>query len=191
MYSMTGGNEYNRVGLLEHAGPFAVYKGPGWVGEGPIVPVSSLRAYLDQELAASIERITQLTKATSAHVVHIAAPPPHPNSDYIRHHTEINLVRRGLDRLKINPAPLRLRLWEMQNNCLRSALDPLGVEFLPPPAQGVTTEGYLAKAFFADNATHANAQYGALLLGHRFASEIKRVVGLCWRETQRKGWFDN
>jgi hypothetical protein len=61
-------------------------------------------------------------------------------------------------------------MWQLQVDVLRRLTEEWDVQLLPPPAQALDAQGYLAPAYYADDATHANAAYGELL--------IEQVTGL-------------
>ena len=62
------------------------------------------------------------------------------------------------------PAPLRLRIWGLQQELCRVQADLLGAVFIEPPPEALDPQGHLAATHWTDDPTHGNATYGRLVL---------------------------
>jgi hypothetical protein len=170
------GTCHNIMGLLQHDTPFDLLA-PDMASEATLVP---FHVMYDQMLDHSRARrnILRFKQLTRARVCHLATPPPKEDEDYIR----AKMMRyRGiaLANAVLNPAPARLRLWQIEMDALRQACTEWGVDFVPAPGEARTSKGYLKPEFYGTDATHANAAYGALVLD--------QLGSLVVAESSRKG----
>jgi hypothetical protein len=167
--SMVGGHQYNAFGLVQHPEAFDFH-----LPERPDLPplrqreILPYQVLLDQFRSSANgkdgERIRKLRQSTPARVVHVCPPPPKENSDHIMQRHEALFVKQGLLQNGVTPATIRLKLWLLQVGALKVVCTACGVEFLPVPSGAQTPVGYLAPAYSADDATHANLDYAALIL---------------------------
>jgi hypothetical protein len=66
-----------------------------------------------------------------------------------------------------------MKFWALQKKILEDLCAELGVEVMMPPSRALDEAGFLARDFYAKDATHANHVYGELLIREvesRFAS---------------------
>lgn len=168
--SMVGGNQHNAIGLVQHPEAFDFHL-PARPDLPPlprreIVPCGVLRDMFDHGLRGKDgERIVKLRQATPARVVHVCPPPPKEDAEHIMRRHETLFLKQGLLENGVTPAPIRLKLWLLQVSVAQALCAEWGVEFLPVPAGTQTAAGYLAPAYYADDATHANPAYASLMLG--------------------------
>jgi hypothetical protein len=174
--STIGGNQHQTLSLVQHPVPFDLcMPGESEPTEPPavenVIPYAQMWDVFERGLRGKDgERLRQLRKAAHCTVVHLTPPPPKEDSAHILKRHETDFVRMGILEKGISPAPLRLRMWQLQVDVLRRLTEEWDVQLLPPPAQALDAQGYLAPAYYADDATHANAAYGELL--------IEQVTGL-------------
>ena len=90
-------------------------------------------------------------------------PPPKENIDYIKSKTS-NYRGSVIDEINLNRSDIRLSLWQLEMEALKKFLCNMGVKLLKPPNQSLSEHGYLKEEYYANDATHANAQYGLLVL---------------------------
>lgn len=167
--SVIGGNQHSVTGLVQHDVPFDILEpdeaAPGEIGGVTYVPRSSMLETFERGLRGNdCKRIFQLAKAGRQHTVHMAAPPPKEDDAHIMKRFETKFIEMGLAERGLSPKPLRRKLWNIQNEALRKILSEGEVDLLMPPAQTVTETGFLKPEFYANDATHANPAYGALLI---------------------------
>lgn len=163
------GNHYNSFGLMQHPRPFD-FTDQAEAGVAPHtaaeqIPYTLMRDYFDALLRRGYGRILrQLAELNAAPMLCLSSPAPKEDAEFILRHAESHFVSSGLADSGVSPASTRLRLWTLQNRVLKDFCDEIGVKFLWNP-DGVRDEhGYLRREFYANDATHANASYGALVL---------------------------
>jgi len=157
---------HNIVGLLQHEQPYDIFV-PGdetmTISEGmSVVPENALWDMF-VSLAKDNKRVQQIRKAASCAVYHLATPPPKQDNKFIMDRAARYRERR-VDAMGVAPAPLRLRLWKLEMRVLRYLCGEWGVEFVSAPQEALCPQGYLSPEYYADDATHANAAYGELVL---------------------------
>ena len=77
---------------------------------------------------------------------------------------ETDFARKGLAEKGLSPAGLRQQIWALQNEVLAELLQDHGVRLIPPPAGTMTETGFLDPMYYAQDATHANWEYGQKIL---------------------------
>ncbi|BBX47783.1 hypothetical protein GCM10009641_88150 [Mycobacterium cookii] len=103
----------------------------------------------------------------------LGTPPPKGDNEAIRRGMQVHAdffiqlaSDFGLDpeKAQLAPAHLRLKLWLLLQQMMRETAERLAVDFWPVSASAMTAEGYLRPEYCDEDATHANAAYGALML---------------------------
>jgi len=97
-------------------------------------------------------------------VVHLQPPPPKRDNDHILRHHESRFSEDRIADLGVSTPELRMAFWQLQATLLASLCAELDIEVLPPPPGALDPDGFLAEAFYASDATHANPLYGELVL---------------------------
>ena len=103
----------------------------------------------------------------------IEAPAPNGDNDYILANLDQyfkNLVPEGAEP-RISPASLRLKAWYLQSDMYRRQCAKLGMTYLAAPAQATDENGYLKPEYYGSDASHANGDYGALVI-----AEIEKLA---------------
>ncbi len=162
-----GGNEHNILGLVQHPIPFDMFDKDGStpLTEGATcIPYTTLWDFFETWLMGKTKgRFVELRRATKSRLLVLAPPPPkRDESQILRRPGEFE--KAGILEHGISPAPLRAKLWLLQVRVLRALCETLEIGFVPPPSGTVTTDGFLEPQYYADDATHANAVYGELVL---------------------------
>ena len=166
--SMIGGNQHAVFSTIQHADPFD-FMDPD--GRDATDPKASLIPY--RVLADSFEKgirngdgrsIEALRKATSARVVHVIPPPPKEDNEFIAQFHETFFASEGISSRGVSSPALRLKFWKLQTRVLEQLCRDIGVEVAMPPSKALDRQGFLARDFYANDATHANHHYGELLL---------------------------
>lgn len=163
-----GGNQHQTMSLIEHARPFDLML-PG--EDSPpapgreLVPFQAMRATFETGLRnGDLKILEAVREAARCAVVQLAPPPPKADEAHLLRTIETYFAERGIREHGIAPAPVRLKVWRVQVLVLRALCAEIGVAVLPVPDAALTPEGFLDPAFYARDATHANAAYGALVL---------------------------
>lgn len=167
--SVVGGNQHNSFGLVQHPQAFDFHCPDRHdlppLPEREIVPYQVLREVFDSGLRGKDgERICRLKQHTQAQVVHLCPPPPKEDAQHIMRRHETLFLKQGLLENGVTPASIRLKLWTLQVRVLQTLCAEWGVGLVPVPPGTQTPAGFLAPAFSADDATHANPAYAALMM---------------------------
>lgn len=167
--SCIGGNQHQTLALVQHPVPFDVLLPDVAYSEVPpgvsIIPYQQIRDIFERGLRGKDgERLQQLKAAAAGKVLHLLPPPPKEDVAHILAKHETAFAQAGIQEKGVSPAALRLKFWRIQADVLGDLTQQWGITLLPPPPDALTSEGYLAPPFYADDATHGNAAYGALVV---------------------------
>ena len=158
------GTAHNIMGLLEHEQPFSLAEtvdGPVAAPPGiEIIPLSLMRAMLDDWIRAE-EVIHRCCDMALCSMVHMMAPPP---KEHVKMRAKLDEGQEKAGEVKFAAAPGRLALWKLEAALIRRYLAGLGVRPYDHPAGTTEAGGFLAPAYQAPDATHANIAYGELCL---------------------------
>jgi hypothetical protein len=140
--------------------------------EAILVPESLIRAKLSsfpKQLASYLRWLRPETKARL-----VVAGSPLPKGDeaelkrlvqsewYFRDQASRHGLR--LEDVRITPAPIRLKLWRVTQDLMAEAAGRHGCEFFPVPDAAMDEGGFLRRELWAEDASHANAAYGKIML---------------------------
>jgi hypothetical protein len=169
LVSVIGGNQYAVFGTIQHPQPFDFFlpgSDPGEADPGvDLIPFRPLYQYFSESLRLGDgQTIAALRNSTKAQIVHLLAPPPKGENEYIEKHHDTLFAAAGISSLGVSPPALRMKFWELQNRAIEEICKELGVQTLAPPADAADPDGFLRRAFYAGDATHANGRYGELVL---------------------------
>ena len=176
--SVVGGNQHNAFGLIQHPHPFDIAHADGTadpVAPGvTMIPRNAVKDVFLRGMRKNSQQILEIAQAGPYQTAHMVAPPPKADNAHILSRIEADFVSRGVVEKGVSPAALRYRTWELQNEALRMLLTEGNVLLLPPPESTTTPEGFLKPEYYAQDATHANAAYGAKLLEQASALSATR-----------------
>ncbi len=162
------GNFHNLFGLLENPEKFRL--GDAVEGSVPtggsdrrFIPRDMLRAHFKGQLDTLLTKWNDLlhSRFPGARFVHICAPPPIEDEAHLRAHPGPFGPKMHLG---IAPRDLRMKIWELQVEIYEEQAARFGAVFLRPPAEALTADGFLKRAYWHGDPTHANALYGQLVL---------------------------
>jgi hypothetical protein len=161
-----GGNEHNVLGVAEHPEPFSV--GDMVEGSAPadpdrwFVPRAVMRDAL-REYLEPVRRWNEIACETFAGSAKVFFSPPPPIADWEHIQSHPGVFREALD---LGPAPnaLRMALYRLQTELLKEMATRAGAGFIEPPDEALDGDGLLAKRYFGRSPTHANDDYGAIML---------------------------
>lgn len=136
-----------------------------------LVPERAVRACFAETGAALAAFLERLAAAGPDRIVLVGAPPPKADAARLAELIGIGAygtklaARHGLDPgdLALTPATVRLKLWQVEQAVLRDTAARFGCPLVPAPAACADALGCLHPDFWAADATHANAAYGALM----------------------------
>lgn len=167
--SVIGGNQHAVFSTIQHPKHFDFQLNPHddlhFNSKVEIIPARALRAYFTAGLKGRDGKTLQAFRtATTARVIHLVPPPPKEDNGHILRHHETRFVEENIAGLGVSPPSLRLKFWQLQTSILQSMCAELEIEAMLPPAGAVTDRGFLKPEYYAGDATHANAEYGELIL---------------------------
>ena len=183
--SAIGGNQHAVFSTIQHPEPFDFIDPETGTIPQPgveLIPYRTIEGVFDQGIRnGDGKSIETLRKATNAQVVHIIPPPPKADNAFIQQNHESIFAREGIEARGVSSPSLRLKFWLMQTRVLKNLCDEINVDILLPPEQALDDEGFLAREYYVNDATHANADYGELLL-----REIESRYGLVHLEARAR-----
>ena len=168
--SAVGGNQHQVVSLVQHPVPFDLYTAdrgiaPDRMDSVAVIPHAQMLDYLITGLRGKDSRkLTRLVEMAACPVYHLSPPPPKEDAEHILKRFETAFREAGIQERGVSDARVRLKVWQAQIEALRALANEWRFTLLPNPAGSVTEEGFLARPFYANDATHGNAKYGELVV---------------------------
>lgn len=169
LVSTIGGNQFNAFGMIQHPEPFDFYE-PDVPTEGLlpgacIIPQRTMEATFRKLLGVrDVELLKMYRKSGPGRVFVLAPPPPKEDDEFVRTKSESLFRDNGIEEAGVTPAIVRLKLWAVQVRMMREIFAPLKIDVIAPPAKALTAVGFLAPEFYGKDATHANKEYGEMVL---------------------------
>jgi hypothetical protein len=125
---------------------------------------------------AEAKPVREISAASRGPVHLLSSPPPKADNEFIfsRLTRQKKRAYRGkvVCDVGVERPVSRLKLWRLETSLISSWAEAEGMSFVPPPSEAFDADGFLAEEFYGDDATHANARYGALVV--KQISEIIR-----------------
>jgi hypothetical protein len=165
------GNQHNIHFLLESGEKFKIFEIFEENPDDPVVPQSQLRALFDptfEELRNVLKKFPKKSK-----LLLIETPPPKSKRFIDRQLSDPNFVGNlmGMEsrshlELRATSDALRIAIWKFTQQITKEIADEFGVCFIPTPRFAFDEIGLLKEEFWTDDFTHANEDFGELLLNH-------------------------
>lgn len=156
-FLLVGGNEHSQF-IQTHPVPFDFYHPDcpdRWVAGRQVIGSNVIQQILSRALERVRVRLTiirNLMSKTNLQVV--APPPPIPSTEHLHLHSEcFNFALRPLEDRWV-----RLKVYKLYIEEVRSMCVALGLGFIEPPAQCVDADGFLLEPYW-HQATHAEPAY--------------------------------
>lgn len=165
--SMIGGNQHAVFSTIQHpqAYDFFAPEGAAPDGQTEIIPYRVVADVFEHGLRKGDGKsLEALREATRAHVIHVIPPPPKADNAFIEQNHETLFAQNNLEEHGVSPPALRMKYWKLQTRILAQICEELRIEVMMPPSVTVGTDGFLRPEFYAQDATHANYQYGEKLM---------------------------
>lgn len=163
-----GGNQHQAISLIRHPRPFdfALPGEPFTPAPGcETIPYRAVEALFVEGLReGDFNRIMKLRDAAQGEVIQLAPPPPKQDEAHILRSLDTYFIEKGLVELGVADPAIRLRMWRLQMKVLGDLCAEGGVTLLPNPPETLTSEGFLAPDYYAQDATHANSAYGRCVI---------------------------
>lgn len=137
----------------------------------PVMITEALMRHLFGAANRSNVRLKTIRAAIPCRAIHLAPCPPVADNAILERKIE-TYRNKVVAKTGINPPPLRLKLWQIEMAAVRTICEELQIEHLGPPPEALDN-GYLRPEYLRDDATHANAAYGELVL-----RQLEALVGL-------------
>lgn len=139
-----------------------------WEGEGAPRPDSAVSEDVRQRFAADVaindRWLSFIARFARVRTAVIPPPPPIESEDWIRAHPggfEERIGQRG-----VNPAPYRLRAWQLYVRMIREQAARHGLEFVDLPPDVLSGAGFLQEACAGVESSHGNEAYGEAIIRH-------------------------
>lgn len=137
-----------------------------------LLPVSGLEWLIRETLSAATltSFCVAIRECCPGATAFLAPPPPSPDDAVMAGLSREQILVRLIEELpgdrpaRLVDASVRAKLWRILRDAYSSYATQAGLTFVGPPAAALGPDGLLAREFASDDATHANAKYGALYL---------------------------
>ena len=163
------GNQFNSVGLIQHPRPFDVLM-PEETGEhmllgAEIIPLQALKNFFFESLVNGYGRnLLQFRRNCAARMACLTPPAPKEDAEHIKRGAETYFRELGIGEIGVTPAPLRLKLWTLQQQALESFCRDNYIIYFDNPPETRDQAGFLKREYYAGDATHGNKKYGSRVL---------------------------
>lgn len=166
------GNQHNINFLIETNSKFAAF-GLNSNVEYPVVPISQIEALFSPTF---IELESVLSKFSKKPNVIIAGTPAPKSKDFLDKRLAASISEPYIDQiksdlnlksdaLKASSDELRSFMWQINQSLLKQVAIKTGLTYFPAPKESINSQGILAPHYYTDDLTHANQDYGDLILG--------------------------
>lgn len=156
------GNAHNVLSLFEHPVPFTSGGLLDDVGDRVSIPLMQIRDVMNAQVEGMRVDTGRMHKRfPNADFVYICAPPPLEITAAV---TNIPRTFRGVMKNGVAPSDVRLLFYDVQTEFFQDLAKHNGAGFIFPPQQALTSEGLLASNYCSNDPTHANIEYGKLVL---------------------------
>lgn len=161
------GNEYNTLSLLRHPEPYDFeFPGSGIAPDQSIaqIPYTMMKAQMQQLAEQNVLLFWRLlNEITDVPVFMLPPPPPIASELHILSYPG-NFAERA-ETYGLSPVGFRRKMWMLYCQVLREAVAGSPTRFVDLP-EIAFVDGCLAKQFWQEDPTHANATYGSIILNH-------------------------
>jgi hypothetical protein len=166
--SVICGNANYVMGLLQHPAPCDFIFTPKpqipLDQNAELIPYHMMSEMLFRYAQPHLEMVGALRAAIDEPLFHIEAPPPIGDDRHIVRYLDQYFHERRIDGQGIASRWLRLKMWLLHAEIVRSYCTRIGVSYISPPPDTIDEEGFLLPELYALNATHANEVYGRRVL---------------------------
>ncbi|WP_295492046.1 hypothetical protein [Sphingorhabdus sp. EL138] len=132
-----------------------------------LVPRRVITSAFDMHLETEA-LVPKLKGVAAGRVYVLACPPPKQDNAFMMQRllAKWNKPYRGQDiaACGLNRPELRRKLWLIECERTKFWAESMGLDFLHAPHAALNDEGFLAEQYYAEDATHANEDYGLLIL---------------------------
>jgi len=131
------------------------------------IPHRAIAAAFEQNFAEA-ESVRKIKAAARSPIFIFCTPPPKEYDGFVlaRLMSQKKKSYRGksIPEFGVERAESRLKLWTLEAVLTARWAELHDMQFVPAPAKSFNEKGFLASKYYAEDATHANAHYGALVI---------------------------
>jgi hypothetical protein len=158
-----GGSEHNVFGLIEMPQPFDFFDpvDTSIDSSRALISYSMLRETMSARMKTGFMLLKKIKSLFDCNVAHICSPPP------FEHFEDRHILPRVFhDKMQygISPANFRRKLHTLHSSIVFNMCQELDVNFLGVPHNSMNSFGFLRPELMSKDPTHANAEYGDLVL---------------------------
>lgn len=171
------GTAHNIFGLIQHDQPFWVFGGGDDEKQNPekyeVVPNRAMWDFFASWCDRN-KRISRILEPSKARIYHLMTPPPKQDQDFLT--SKLTKYRdKVVSECGVSEPRLRLNLWKLEMEVLSHFCAQHAIGLIPPPEGALDNDGFLREDFYATDATHANSEYGVLVLDQlvNYARELR------------------
>jgi hypothetical protein len=164
------GTYHNILGLLRSGETFDFFLDPGEAPDPKAevrIPHRAIESAFKQHLVTPAP-IRKLRSATKTRIFLLSSPPPKKSNAFMLERfmsqKKKSYQGRSVAEVGLERPESRLKLWLLETRAMAEWASSEGLEFVPAPRQAIDPDGFLDPRFYLNDATHANAQYGALVI---------------------------
>lgn len=166
--SAAGGSQHSVFSTIQHPQPFDFLL-PGESDEvesgREVIPFRMLEEVFAPPILKGVKKqLGALRQVSSARLVLLAPPPPKRSDEFISQYHDSRFASENITQLGVSPAALRMKFYRWQDSLMRRAVSDSQACYVDPPAEALDEGGFLRLEYSANDATHANARYGELVL---------------------------
>jgi len=181
LISLTG-NEHNVFGLVQSPAPFDFVLPEAeevpLLPEAPVIPYGAFLRLMRERIEwnhveerilpggrvrnRSLSLAAAIGKLLPMQPVWFSPPPPNGDETFIC--ANAGQFAERLQRHGVTPKSLRLKIWKVQTAILRQWCRAHGWQFMEPPAEMRTEDGFMAPLAYGNDPTHGNIEYGRCVL---------------------------
>lgn len=170
-----GGNFHTVVGLIEHDVRWDFFCDKSTIATADltrqIIPYHLMHDFFYNSINIVIlEAMTNLRKFFKGTMITLSTPPAIFSPEHVN---KFPNTFRGKLANGVAPASIRKKLFDLQSGIIAEHCEKIGVIYLPPPPESVDEAGCLLRQYWADDPSHANKEYGALV-----RAQIGKVIPL-------------
>lgn len=171
-----GGTFHNSVSLLEVKPDFDFSLEGEWQSQSQasLVPHRAIAGWFSDKIAEN-GSIKRLSASARSEVYLLSTPPPKQSNAYLadRASRRRDGGARGLTvrQIGFSQPELRLKFWKLEQALMKQWAQANGMIFISVPARSQNDDGFLARRYYGPDTTHANTEYGMVML-----NQIKHLL---------------
>lgn len=132
-----------------------------------IIPFRAIVSAFDSHIG-SANTIQKIKQVAAGPVFLLASPPPKNDTKFVTDRL-LSMKKQQyhghqIAEIGVNDPLVRLKLWKVESMRIQNWAEQFGMGYIMPPKDCLSEAGFLDKFYYANDATHANSEYGKRLL---------------------------